>query len=138
MSVAMVISILEIDVYGWKALGKSMKLIRGKICVSFVVFLPLHIAIAGLVFAFTSLLVQEIVSLMSYMGIVRSFYVTIACSLLLMVLIHFTLVIQTIVYFVCKSYHNEDLSNFPEHLGDGYANLGGEQGDINELHRPLV
>ncbi|KAI3873890.1 hypothetical protein MKW98_001539 [Papaver atlanticum] len=133
MSVAMVISILEIDVYGWKAQGKSMKLIRGKICVSFVVFLPLHIAIAGLVFAFTSLLVQEFVSL----SIMRSFYVTIACSLLLMVLIHFTLVIQTIVYFVCKSYHNEDLSNFAENLGDGYANLGGEQGD-NELHRPLV
>ncbi|RZC46977.1 hypothetical protein C5167_039951 [Papaver somniferum] len=134
MSVAMVISILENDVYGWKALGKSIKLIRGKICVSFAVLLPLHIAIAGLVFAFTSLLVQGLMSLMS---IVRSFYVTIACTLLLMVLIHFTLVIQTIVYFVCKSYHNEDLSNFAEHLGDGYANLGGEQGD-NQLQRPLV
>ncbi|KAI3897834.1 hypothetical protein MKW92_008504 [Papaver armeniacum] len=132
MNVAMVMSILENDVYGWKALRKSTKLISGKIYFSFAVLLPLHIAIAGLMFAFTLLLVHGFMS-----SVLWSFCVTIACSLLLMGLIHFTLVIQTIIYFVCKSYHNEDLSNFAQHLDNGYANLGGEQED-NQLQRPLV
>ncbi|KAI3952406.1 hypothetical protein MKX01_005273 [Papaver californicum] len=130
--VAMVISVLENDNYGRLALGKSMKLIRGKICFSFAVFLPLYVAIAGLISALMLPLVHGFTS-----SIVRFLYVTLVCSLLLMVLIHYSLVIQTILYFVCKSHHNEDLSIVAKHLDDGYANLGGEQED-NQLQTDLV
>ncbi|KAI3897413.1 hypothetical protein MKX03_025431 [Papaver bracteatum] len=127
-SVAMVISVLEDD-YGRKALGKSMKLIKGKVWVSSAVFLTLHFAMSGVILAFSLLVVYG-----DILSLERKLYVGIACSLLLMLLIHFTLVIQTIVYFVCKSYHKEDLSNVAKHLDVGYANLVGD----NELQRASV
>ncbi|RZC46974.1 hypothetical protein C5167_039955 [Papaver somniferum] len=116
-SVAMVISVLEDD-YGRKALGKSMKLIKGKVWVSSSVFLTLHFALSGVVFAFSLLVVYG-----DILSLERKIYVGIACSVLLMLLIHFTLVIQTIFYFVCKSYNDEDSSNVAKHLDVGYANL---------------
>ncbi|KAI3976379.1 hypothetical protein MKX01_021895 [Papaver californicum] len=119
-SVAMVISVLENDNYGRKALGKSMKLIKGKVWASSAVFLTLHLALSGVIFAFSLLVVYG-----DILSIVRRIYVGIASSLLVMVLIHFSLVIQTIVYFVCKSYHDEDLWNVAKHLDVGYANLVG-------------
>lgn len=130
-SVAIVMSVLE-NVCGRKALGKSMKLIRGKIFASSAVFLTLHIASAGVIFAFSLLVVYGFLS-----SLVGKIFVGIACYLVLMVLIHFTLVIQTIVYFVCKSYHNEDVSNIAKHLDVGYANLGSQRDDI-QMQRASV
>ncbi|KAI3897836.1 hypothetical protein MKW92_008506 [Papaver armeniacum] len=123
-TVAMLLSVLENDSVT-KALGRSMKLIRGKICVTFAVFLTLHIAFAGVLYAFTVLVVHRFIS-----SLVGRIFMGIACYLLVLVLVHFTLVIQPIVYFVCKSYHNEDLSNVAEHLDVRYANLDGERDDI--------
>ncbi|KAI3897414.1 hypothetical protein MKX03_025432 [Papaver bracteatum] len=131
-TVAMVISVLEDD-YGRKALGKSMKLIKGEVWgTNTDVLLVLHVASSGVILAFSLLVVYG-----DMLSLERKMYVAIACSLLLMVLIHFTLLIQTIFYFVCKSYHNEDLSNVAKHLDVGYANLGDEKGGI-ELRRPSV
>ncbi|KAI3952407.1 hypothetical protein MKX01_005274 [Papaver californicum] len=120
----MVVSVLEND-YGRKALGRSMKMIRGKICVSFAVFLALNIAFSGVIFAFLLLVVGGFISSLG-----GNIFVGIACYLLVLVFIHFSLVIQSIIYFVCKSYHNEDLSSVAKYLDVGYANLGGERNDI--------
>ncbi|KAI3849367.1 hypothetical protein MKW92_043645 [Papaver armeniacum] len=119
-SVAMVISVLD-DNYGRKALEKSMKLIKGKVWVSSTVFLTLHFAMSCVIIAFSLLVVYG-----DILSLEHKIYVGIACSVLLMLLIHFTLVSQTIVYFVCKSYHNEDVSNIAKHLDVGYANLVGD------------
>ncbi|KAI3850327.1 hypothetical protein MKW92_036137 [Papaver armeniacum] len=109
-NIAMVISVLEKS-YGTKAMVKSMKLIRGKIWVSCAVFLALEIIFAGTTFTYSLLVVAG-----DILDLVGEVFVGIVCYLLATVLIHFSLVIQTVVYFVCKSYHNEEISHVAAHL----------------------
>ncbi|KAI3972023.1 hypothetical protein MKW92_040181 [Papaver armeniacum] len=51
-------------------------------------------------------------------GVTGKVCLGIICLLLMSILIHFALVIQTVVYFICKSYHHEniDKSCLGEHL----------------------
>ncbi|KAI3860918.1 hypothetical protein MKW92_053223 [Papaver armeniacum] len=104
-NIATVVTVLEKD-YGRKALAKSMRLIAGKIWVSCAVFGLLEIAFAGIIFTFAYLVVVD----GNKMSLVGKIFVGIACYLLMTVWIHFSLVVHTVVYFVCKSYHNEDIS----------------------------
>ncbi|KAI3989681.1 hypothetical protein MKX01_009173 [Papaver californicum] len=120
-SIATVISALEID-YGRKALIKSIKLIWGKTMVSYGIFLVLGIAYAGLGSTFVLLMVYKKMS-----NVAGKVLIGIACYFLMIVLIHFTLVIQAVIYFVCKSYHNEDIASIGQHLEGSCAHSDREQ-----------
>ncbi|KAI3842781.1 hypothetical protein MKW92_013864 [Papaver armeniacum] len=97
-NIATAVTVLEKD-YGRKALAKSMRLIAGKIWVSCAVFGLLEIAFAGIIFTFAYLVVVD----GNKMSLVGKIFVGIACYLLMTVWIHFSLVVHTVVYFVCKS-----------------------------------
>ncbi|GLT68132.1 hypothetical protein SLA2020_403900 [Shorea laevis] len=92
---ASVVSVLE-DVYGFKAMIKSRVLIKG-IAAVFEIFVVL-----GMV-----------------PGLGIRILVGILCCLFLFKVILFGLVVQTVIYFVCKSYHHEniDKSSLKYHLG---------------------
>ncbi|KAI3897415.1 hypothetical protein MKX03_025433 [Papaver bracteatum] len=112
-STATVMSVLEKD-YGRKAMIKSIKLIWGKTLVSYAVCLVLAIAISGIVYTFDQFVVNGKLS-----SLTGRIFLGIACYLLMIVLLHFSLVIQAIIYFLCKSYHNEDIVNVVQHPEGG-------------------
>ncbi|XVE55229.1 hypothetical protein DITRI_Ditri03aG0142700 [Diplodiscus trichospermus] len=109
---ASVVSVLE-DVYGFQAMSKSINLIKGKLLVAMVIFLKLNLSLGIIHFAFQKLVVHG-----SNLGMVNRVAFAIICFLLLSKLILFGLVIQTVIYFVCKSYHHEniDKSALSDHL----------------------
>lgn len=109
---ASVVSVLE-DLCGFGAMIKSKQLIKGKIWIAIVIFLKLNVSLIVIQVVFQRLVVHgwsvSMVNRVSY-GII--------CFLLLCNLILFGLVIQTVIYFVCKSYHHEniDKSALSDHL----------------------
>uniref|UniRef100_A0A5B7BX90 Polyadenylate-binding protein 1-B-binding protein n=1 Tax=Davidia involucrata TaxID=16924 RepID=A0A5B7BX90_DAVIN len=107
---ASVVSVLE-DVYGIQAMIKSNALIKGKMGVAIAIFLLLTLC-----FIVIQLVFQWYVVLGKSFGSRIGF--GILCFLLLFMLILFGLVIQTVLYFVCKSYHHEniDKSSLADHL----------------------
>ncbi|MBA0738127.1 hypothetical protein Gogos_011535, partial [Gossypium gossypioides] len=109
---ASVISVLE-ECYGFQAMMKGKNLIKGKLWVAIIIFLKLIISLVIIQAAFQSLVVHE-----SSLGIAMRVVYAIICFLLLSKLILFVLVIQTVIYFVCKSYHHEniDKSALSDHL----------------------
>ncbi|KAI3889511.1 hypothetical protein MKX03_023625 [Papaver bracteatum] len=111
--VAGVVSILE-DIRGIKAIKKGKNLIKGNFWIVFVTFFLLLICNAGTVFSFSSLVVHG-----ESLAMVVRVILGICYLLLLVTLIHFGLVTQTIVYFVCKSYHKENMDK-SSHLDDYY------------------
>ncbi|KAL5571895.1 hypothetical protein UlMin_021492 [Ulmus minor] len=92
------------DVRGIEAMKKSKTLIKGKMWVAILVFSKLIISVFLLQFAFQNLVVHG----WSLEEVDRVGY-AIICLLVLLKLIIFGLVIQTILYFVCKSYHHENI-----------------------------
>ncbi|KAI3856324.1 hypothetical protein MKX03_023597, partial [Papaver bracteatum] len=109
-NIAMVISVLEKD-YWVKALVRSMKLIKGKIWVSSAIFIALETIFTGLMIAFSLLVLDG-----KILNLVGNIFAGIVCYLLAAFMLHFSLVIQTVIYFVCKANHNEDISNVAAHL----------------------
>ncbi|KAI3947899.1 hypothetical protein MKX01_034564 [Papaver californicum] len=109
---ASVVSVLE-ESYGIKAMQKSKALIKGKIWISSFIFTKLQILFVGILMAFKAMVVNG-----NSFGIWGRICLGIFFFVLLTILIHFALVIQTIIYFVCKSYHHEniDKSCLAEHL----------------------
>ena len=109
---ASVVSVLE-ESCGFPAMMKSQALIKGKMVVAVVIFFKLNVSLLLIQRVFQHLVVHgwrlAMVSRISY-GIL--------CFLLLFKLILFDLVIQTVIYFVCKSYHHEniDKSALSDHL----------------------
>ncbi|KAK1388952.1 ATP-binding cassette sub-family A member like [Heracleum sosnowskyi] len=107
---ASIISVLE-DVYGIQAMLKSKNLIKGKTRVCAAIYLIYSICFLGADRSFKA----SVVGVDSVWG--KIFY---AClwSMIMSVLILFGLVIQTIIYFICKSYHHEniDKSFLADHL----------------------
>ncbi|XP_044474728.1 uncharacterized protein LOC123202723 [Mangifera indica] len=109
---ASVVSVLE-ESCGFAAVVKSQALIKGKMVVTSVIFFVLIVSSCIIQLVFQLLVVHgwrvAMVSRISY-GIL--------CFLLLFKLILFGLVIQTVIYFVCKSYHHEniDKSALSNHL----------------------
>ncbi|KAI3888854.1 hypothetical protein MKX03_036038 [Papaver bracteatum] len=127
-NVATVVTVLEKD-YGVKALAKSWRIIYGKRWVSCTAFGLLQIVFTGIIFTFcylfgrvcncTPLLytssAPDPVVYGNKMNLVGKVFLGIVCYLLTTIWIHFSLVLNTVVYFVCKSYHNEDISNIANH-----------------------
>ncbi|KAF5749090.1 hypothetical protein HS088_TW04G01052 [Tripterygium wilfordii] len=108
---ASVVSVLE-EAYGIQAMMKSKALIKGKMWVAAIVFFLLSLSLGTLQFAYRVLVVYggEKIGIRVFYGII--------CVLVLFKLILFGLVIQTVIYFVCKSYHHEniDKSALSDHL----------------------
>ncbi|CAK9157668.1 unnamed protein product [Ilex paraguariensis] len=109
---ASVVSVLE-DKYGFKAMLKSKELIKGKMWVAIVFFFKLNFSLYATQYVFQYFVVSAWPLRFEY-----RIGVGLLCFLLLLMLILFGLVIQTIIYFVCKSYHQEsiDKSALSEHL----------------------
>ncbi|GMI89544.1 hypothetical protein like AT4G19950 [Hibiscus trionum] len=109
---ASVVSVLE-EAYGFQAMMKSRNLIKGKLWVAIVIFVKLIVGFAIIQAAFQTLVVDGSSSAMA-----KRVVYAILCFLLLSKMILFGLVIQTVIYFVCKSYHHEniDKSALSDHL----------------------
>ncbi|KAJ9177816.1 hypothetical protein P3X46_012988 [Hevea brasiliensis] len=119
---ASVISVLE-EIYGIKAMIKSRNLIKGKLGVAVALFILLGICFGGIQLLFEAFVVLE---WPQDLGI--RIGIGILCFLLLFKVILFWLVIQTVLYFVCKSYHHENIDkpSLSDHLDAyllGYAPL---------------
>ncbi|XP_010065112.2 uncharacterized protein LOC104452333 [Eucalyptus grandis] len=109
---ASVVSVLEED-YGVKAMIKSKNLIKGKIVASIIIFFVLNISFFLIQFAFRRRVVYDRLA-----GTLSRSGYGILCFFLLSMLMLLGLVFQTVIYFVCKSYHHEniDKSVLSDHL----------------------
>ena len=92
---------------------KSKALTRGKMVVAALVYLKLNFSFAIVKTLFENLVVQGV-----SLGIVSRVGFGVLCLLLLFILFLCGLVVQTVLYFVCKSYHHEniDKSALSDHL----------------------
>ncbi|KAI3856649.1 hypothetical protein MKW92_028231 [Papaver armeniacum] len=105
-------TILE-DISGSKAVKKGKDLIKGKLLISLFNYLTLEFCCQKILSVFfSSVLHGEGVAMVGRVSL------GIVCLVMLVVLLHFGLVIQTVIYLVCKSYHKESIS-LADHL-DGY------------------
>ncbi|XP_026433835.1 uncharacterized protein LOC113331331 [Papaver somniferum] len=111
-NIATVVTILEKDLYGRKALAKSTRLIKGKIWVSCAVFMLLGITFGGIVFTYCYLSLYG----RKEISMVGRVFVAIGCHFLMAIWFHILFVVDTVVYFVCKSVHNEEISTVATHL----------------------
>lgn len=109
---ASVVSVLE-EASGFKAMMKSRELLKGKMWVAIIIFLLLNLSFWGLHVLFENKFVHG-----SSLGILNRASFGILSLLALLVLYLFELVILTVIYFVCKSYHHEniDKSALSDHL----------------------
>lgn len=109
---ASVVSVLE-ETYGFQAMVKSKNLIKGKLWLTTAIFLIMNLTSGGIQIAFQRLVVRG-----SSLHMANRVVYAVLCFLLLSILILFGLVIQTVIYFICKSYHHEniDKSALSDHL----------------------
>ncbi|XP_022765891.1 uncharacterized protein LOC111310742 [Durio zibethinus] len=130
---ASIVSVLE-EAYGYQAMVKSKNLIKGKLWVAIAIFLTLNITLLVIQFGFQRLVVHG-----STLGMANRVVFAIICFLLLSKMFLFGLVIQTVIYFVCKSYHHEniDKSALSDHLevylGE-YVPLKGKDVQLEQYH----
>lgn len=130
---ASVVSVLESS-YGIKAMVKSKDLIKGNRLVAVGIFFMLNLSFFFIRFLFEIFVVHgRDLEVWKRVGFgVLSF-------VLLLTLFLCGLVIQTVLYLVCKSYHHEnidkgDLSNHLEsYLGD-YEPLSGKDVQLEQFH----
>ncbi|XP_074308605.1 uncharacterized protein LOC141643368 [Silene latifolia] len=110
---ATVISVME-DTYGIQAMAKSRTLIKGKSGSSAVIFLVFFHCLVGIEYIFERAEVTDRGSV----GIGGKIGYGVLCLVGLTLLFLFGFVVQTIVYFVCKSYHHQniDKSSLADHL----------------------
>ncbi|EYU18031.1 hypothetical protein MIMGU_mgv1a013845mg [Erythranthe guttata] len=99
---ASVVSVLE-ESYGLNAMRKSRGLIKGKMGISAAVFVVLGLSFFGIQHMF------KIHVVFGHEGIVKRIVYGIICLVLLSISMLFQLIMETIVYFVCKSYHHENI-----------------------------
>ncbi|WVZ18070.1 hypothetical protein V8G54_005392 [Vigna mungo] len=111
-NLASVVTVLE-DSCGIGAMLKSNALIRGKMGLSVVIFLKLLVSFGLIQFLFKKTVVHG-----WRLGSVDRTLYGIVCLVLFSQLYLFQLVIQTVLYFVCKSYHHQniDKSALSDHL----------------------
>ncbi|KAF5196389.1 polyadenylate-binding protein 1-B-binding protein [Thalictrum thalictroides] len=134
-NLANVVSVLE-DFYGFGAIENSKALIKGKLVVVIALFVLIYLPMA------LSQIVFNIIVHKESFGIASKVFCGTICFLSTLVLILHGLVIQTIVYFVCKSYHGEmiDKSCLASHLEifvPAYVPLRGRTRSI-ELEQSIV
>lgn len=129
---ASVVSVLE-DVYGIQAMLKGKELIKGKMVLSCGVFFTFTVLFLGGQLVFQTLVV---LGSSKYYGL--RIVLGILCFLLLFKVFLFGLVAQTILYFVCKSYHHQNIDKplLSDHLevyhGD-YVPLKEQDVQLGEL-----
>ncbi|XP_076901328.1 uncharacterized protein LOC143555705 [Bidens hawaiensis] len=128
---ASVVSVLESS-YGFQAMTKSKNLIKGNQIVAFSVSILLSLSFFVIKFIFDLLVVQA-----SSLDVWKRVGLGALCSILLLFGFLFGLVVHTVLYLVCKSYHHEnidkgDLSNHLESYLGEYEPLSGK--DIQLEH----
>ncbi|XP_076919368.1 uncharacterized protein LOC143580147 [Bidens hawaiensis] len=128
---ASVVSVLE-SADGITAMTKSMGLIKGNRWVAISISFVLNMSFVYIQLSFQSLVVEE-----GLLEAWKRFGFGVLCFLLLLTLFLFGLVIQTILYLVCKSYHHEnidkgDLSNHLESYLRDYEPLIGKEVQLEE------
>jgi len=128
---ASVVSVLESS-YGFKALKKSNDLIKGNKGVAIAIFFMLSMSLVLIQFLFESFVVHG-----SPLDTWKRVGFGVLCSLLLLTFFLFGLVIKTIFYLVCKSYHHEnidkgDLSNHLESYQGEYEPLSGKDVQLEQ------
>ncbi|GLU16611.1 hypothetical protein SLE2022_330370 [Rubroshorea leprosula] len=101
-NLANVVSILE-ESYGAQAMVKSRTLMRGKILITMVIYFTFTLLCSFIQLAFQTLVLH------GHWRSVSKVLHAILCLLLFSTLNLFSLVIQTVIYFVCKSYYREDI-----------------------------
>ncbi|KAF9687130.1 hypothetical protein SADUNF_Sadunf02G0061700 [Salix dunnii] len=109
---ASTVSVLE-EVCGFKAMSKSRALIKGKMWTAIIIFFNLAITSAVVNMAFQNLVVHGV-----SMNPAARVLLGVICSSLFLGLFLFGFVTQTVIYFVCKSNHHENIeqSALSDHL----------------------
>ncbi|KAG5250771.1 polyadenylate-binding protein B-binding protein [Salix suchowensis] len=110
--VSSTVSVLE-EVCGFKAMTKSRALIKGKMWTALIIFFNLTITSAVVNMAFQNLAVHGV-----SMNMAGRVFLGVICSALFLGLFLFGFVTQTVIYFVCKSNHHENIekSALSDHL----------------------
>ncbi|KAF5745124.1 hypothetical protein HS088_TW07G00705 [Tripterygium wilfordii] len=132
-NIASVVSVLE-DIYGWKAMVKSRCLIKGKMGVSVGLFVVIGFCFGAIEAVFETFVVEGFGSSLAIRVVIG-----IICFLLLLKVMLFELVMQTVLYFVCKSYHHESidrsaLSGHLETFTGNYFPLRAKNVQLEESH----
>lgn len=108
---AIVVSVLEENVYGIKAITKSRFLLKGKIGLAMGMLVISGVCSAVIDAIFQKFALREL--LIQNVGIRVG--IGVFCFLLESLLILFDLVVQTVVYYVCKSYHADGFAGDASH-----------------------
>ncbi|KAH9717503.1 hypothetical protein WN944_023194 [Citrus x changshan-huyou] len=116
--VGTMVSALENDIYGAKAIIKGRNFLKGKMKDSVAVFVVLLTLAAGVDAAFALVVVY---------GTIRIWAIRIGIGILLVLLklmmVLIGLVAQTVIYFVCKSYHDENFEDLYDAADDQKLSL---------------
>ncbi|KAL1824773.1 hypothetical protein ACET3Z_011551 [Daucus carota] len=107
---ANVVSVLE-DLYGFEAMLKSKYLIKGNTGLCAAIFVIQNLCFLGIHLGFKVTAMGEV----SLWGMISG---VLLWSMLMSLLILCGLVVQTIIYFICKSYHRENIYVGLESLDD--------------------
>ncbi|KAM7257251.1 hypothetical protein ACFE04_012992 [Oxalis oulophora] len=115
-NLASVVSVLE-KVKGCKAMKKSKVLIKGHLVVSIALFVFQVFAFGGISIVYEVFVVDGSLNL----GV--KILLGILCYVLMVIVALLVLVIQTVIYFVCKSYHHENIDRtlLADHLEASYG-----------------
>ncbi|KAL5782633.1 hypothetical protein ACOSP7_007662 [Xanthoceras sorbifolium] len=131
---ASIVSILE-DKYGLKTMKNSKILIKGKMGIAVAMFVIFNLYFVGIEIVFEKFVVLEWSP-----NLASSIMIAILCVVLLLLVILFELLVQTVIYFISKSYHHENidkscLSDYLEvYLGDYIPLNRAKEMDGAELH----
>ncbi|KAK9047300.1 hypothetical protein V6N11_053147 [Hibiscus sabdariffa] len=131
-----IVTVLE-ETIGFPAMVKSKNLVKGKLWLAVPIFVILNLAMWLHHIAFQGLVVEG-----TTMGLANRVVYAIICFLLLSITILFGLEIQTVIYFVCKSYHHENIDKsvlsdrMDTYLLRGYSPL--KANDVQLFHVILV
>ncbi|XP_059436585.1 uncharacterized protein LOC132169587 [Corylus avellana] len=114
---ASVVSVLE-DLHGSDAVKKRKALIKGKKGAVVAAYFTLASFLVGVENIYLYLVVLNVGRWRHNMGIGIRISIGILCFFLVCMVFLFGLVVQTVFYFVCKSYHREtiDMSSLADHL----------------------
>ncbi|KAI8531435.1 hypothetical protein RHMOL_Rhmol11G0136900 [Rhododendron molle] len=112
-----VVSVLE-DIKGIKAMNKSKNLMQGKMWIAMIIWFKLSFAVFGIRILFKSQVVHK-----GTFGVAGRFAFGFLCLLMLFSVLLFALVIETVIYFVCKSYHQEYINklSLSDHIDEVYV-----------------
>ncbi|KAG5525188.1 hypothetical protein RHGRI_031762 [Rhododendron griersonianum] len=128
-----VISVLE-DIKGIKAMNKSKNLMQGKMWIAIIILFKLYFAVFGIRILFKSQVVHN-----GTFGVVGRFAFGFLCLLMIFSVFLFGFVIETVIYFVCKSYHHENidkssLSDLLEDYQGEYIPTKANDGQLEKLN----